>query len=140
MKSILFSILILAVSVFAACQSGATEIQTSTQSSEILQTGFKEIAPAEAKKAMENKDAQFIDVRTKEEYAGGHAPNAVNFPLDTLASDLGKLDKSKPVYVICQSGRRSKEGAKILSEAGFKQVFSIEGGTSAWTAAGLPVE
>jgi rhodanese-related sulfurtransferase len=85
-------------------------------------------------------DAQFIDVRTEEEYRGGHAVKAVHFPLDALEKDLTKLDKDKSVYVICQTGRRSQKGAEILQKAGFKDVYNIEGGTSAWTSAGYPVE
>lgn len=139
MKKTLFLLLIFAVSILAACQNAVTDIEIAEPSA-VSEKGFKEISPTEAKTALEKKDTQFIDVRTEAEYAGGHAPNALNFPLDTLAGELGKLDKSKPVYVICQSGRRSEDAAKILNEAGFAQVFSIAGGTSAWTAAGFPTE
>lgn len=99
-----------------------------------------EISPTEAQAAVGDKNAQFIDVRTREEYSGGHAVNASHFPLDTLERDLAKLDKGKPVYVICETGRRSAAGARILNEAGFGQVYSVSGGTSAWTLAGLPIE
>jgi rhodanese-related sulfurtransferase len=85
-------------------------------------------------------DAQFIDVRTEAEYAGGHGTNAAHFPLDALENDLSKLDKNKPVYVICQTGRRSQKGAEILQKAGFKEIYNIIGGTSAWLEAGLLVE
>jgi rhodanese-related sulfurtransferase len=138
MKTISFLILIFMVSIIGGCQSIVTDIPSTTAPS--AEAVVKEISPAEAKPLVENRDAQFIDVRTEAEYAGGHAPGAMNFPLDKLAGELGKLDKTKPVYVICQTGRRSKEGAQILTGAGFAQVFSIAGGTSAWTAAGLPVE
>jgi rhodanese-related sulfurtransferase len=57
-----------------------------------------------------------------------------------LNQDLAKLDKERPVYVICETGRRSAKGAKILNEAGFGQVYSIAGGTSVWKSVGLPIE
>ena len=139
MKTILFLFLILAASIFAACESVVTDIPTSVPPA-VMETNFKEISLTEAQAALQNKDVQFIDVRSEAEYAGGHAANALNFPLEMLNQDLVKLDKTKPVYVICETGKRSAEGAKILNEAGFDQVYSIVGGTSAWTAAGLPVE
>ena len=139
MKKILF--LIFVVSIFAACGGEAiTEIPTVSEPPAVSENKFKEISPAEARTAVEKPDAQFIDVRTADEYKAGHAPNALNFPLDALSAELGKLDQSKPVYVICQSGKRSAQGAKILNEAGFSQVFSIKGGTNAWVSAELPIE
>lgn len=105
-----------------------------------MQNEIKQITVAMAKDAAGGTDAQFIDVRTTEEYAGGHAVKAVHFPLDALEKDLSKLDKDKPVYVICQTGRRSQKGAEILQKAGFKDIYNVEGGTSAWTSAGFPTE
>lgn len=83
---------------------------------------------------------QFIDVRTPEEYRSGHAPKADAFPLDTLERDLVNLDRDKPVYVICQTGRRSQKGAEILQRAGFGEIYNVAGGTSAWMNAGFPIE
>lgn len=146
MKITLFSTLVLSILVFAGCQAAATQTETTavketkTESTpaqkEIPQTSVKE-----AQKAIEEKqDAQFIDVRTPDEFAGGHAVKAKNFPLDRLDAELAKLDKDKPVYVICQTGRRSQQGAEILQKAGFKDIYNITGGTSAWVEAGLPTE
>lgn len=84
--------------------------------------------------------AQFIDVRTPEEFVAGHAEGAVNIPLDKLESEYSKLNKNQPVYLICQTGRRSQKAAEQLAQKGFRQLINIEGGTSAWTASGLPLE
>ena len=54
-------------------------------------------------------------------------------------SNLDKLEKKEPVYLICQSGNRSKRAAEMLVQAGFVQAISISGGMAAWEAAGLPV-
>jgi rhodanese-related sulfurtransferase len=83
--------------------------------------------------------SQFIDVRTPEEFNAGHAYRAKNIPLDTLAQNLDKLEKNEPVYLICQSGRRSMQAATMLNDAGFPQTINITGGTNAWQAAGLPM-
>lgn len=105
-----------------------------------MQNEIKQISVREAKDALDSKDGQFIDLRTTEEYAGGHAPKATHFPLDALEKDLSKLDKDKPVYVICQTGRRSQKGAEILQKAGFSNIHNVNGGTSAWIEAGFPTE
>ena len=139
MKMTMFFILILSVFAFSACQTASTQkaadpLQSGTQ------TGIEQISVAEAKLAVEAKDVQFIDVRTVGEYTGGHAVKAASFPLDLLEQDLAKLDKGKPVYVICQTGTRSQKGSEILRKAGFKNINNINGGTSAWENAGFPME
>ncbi|HNR55993.1 MAG TPA: rhodanese-like domain-containing protein, partial [Flavobacteriales bacterium] len=50
--------------------------------------------------------AQIIDVRTPDEFRGGHVKGAVNIPLDRLHGQLGKIDKSKAVITCCRSGAR----------------------------------
>lgn len=99
-----------------------------------------EIKPAEALPRVQAAYAQFVDVRTPEEYAAGHALRAINIPLNELPARLARLEKNEPVYIICQSGRRSKEAAEILNRNGFKWVFNVTGGTNAWIAEGLPME
>lgn len=99
-----------------------------------------EIKPADALPKVQEAYAQFVDVRTPEEYAAGHATRAVNIPLNDLPKDLDRLERNEPVYVICQTGRRSKEAADILAKNGFKWVFSVTGGTAQWQADGLPFD
>lgn len=67
-------------------------------------------------------------------------PRAINIPLDRISRDLDRLKKDEPIYLICQTGNRSKKAAIILNEAGFKNVINITGGTSAWEAANLPMD
>ena len=98
-----------------------------------------EIEPADALPQIQEAYSQFIDVRSPEEYAAGHAWRAKNIPLDELPNKLGILEKSEPVYLICQTGRRSKEAADILTKNGFKWVFHVTGGTARWQKEGLPL-
>lgn len=100
-------------------------------------SAIKNVSVKETKEALKDKNVQFIDVRTMGEYASGHAEKAINLPLDRLGNSLSKLNNSKPVYVICQSGMRSMQGASILANAGFSEVYNVSGGTSAWMSAGL---
>ena len=82
-----------------------------------------------------------VDVRTPGEYGGGHVPGAKSIPIDELPSRVSELEafKTGPVYVICASGGRSARGAALLSSQGFDAV-NVSDGTSAWVAAGFPVE
>lgn len=80
-----------------------------------------------------------VDVRTPAEYAGGHIPNAVNIPLDSLQSRLDEIPQGQPVVVYCRSGNRSAAASQILTEAGYSEIYDM-GGIIAWSAAGLPVE
>jgi thioredoxin len=52
-----------------------------------------------------------------------------------FATKVGKLDKSKPVFVYCKAGSRSAQAAGKLSELGFKEIYSLEGGIMKWNAA-----
>ena len=97
------------------------------------------MSPEQVKPAVEAAYAQFIDVRTPEEYASGHAYRTKNIPLDQLPANLDKLEKNEPVYLICHSGNRSKKAAQMLVDAGVPQAISVAGGTEAWKAAGLPM-
>jgi rhodanese-related sulfurtransferase len=55
-------------------------------------------------------------------------------PLGKLSEDLSKIadHKTKPVLISCQTGTRSASAGKILTKAGFEQVFVITGGMQAW--------
>jgi hydroxyacylglutathione hydrolase len=83
---------------------------------------------------------QVLDVRTPNEWQGGHVPGAVYIFLPELEEKLGKLDKATPVAVYCDSGYRASLAASILLRHGFKEVFNVVGSWKAWTAQKLPVE
>lgn len=74
--------------------------------------------------------AIIIDVRTKGEYAGGHIKGSVNIPLNTLAGNLGKIKKDRPVITCCASGMRSASAKSVLKSNGFKEVYNGGGWSS----------
>lgn len=82
-----------------------------------------------------------LDVREVSEYAEAHVSGSTLIPLGQLAQRLQELgaDKSKPVVLICRSGRRSAQAQTILEQAGFSAASNVEGGMIAWQKAGLPV-
>ncbi len=68
-----------------------------------------------------------LDTRTVQEYSKGHVNGFVNIPVDELRERIGELDKTKPVYVICQSGLRSYIASRILVGNGF-DAYNFAGG------------
>lgn len=72
-------------------------------------------------------DIQRVDTRTEWEFKRGSIPGFVNIPLHTLRDSLHLLDKSKPVYVTCQSGQRSYMAARILTQNGY-DAYNLSGG------------
>lgn len=83
-----------------------------------------------------------LDVRTPEEYAEGHVPNAINIPHDQIEAHLAELEarKSGPVVLYCKSGRRAGLAAEALAKAGFTNLLHLTGDMQGWTEAGLPIE
>lgn len=81
----------------------------------------------EVEGAVKNSDAQKLDVRTEYEYENGHIEGFVSIPLDELRERISELDKSKPVYIACQTGLRSYTACRILSGYGF-DCFNLSGG------------
>ncbi|MBS7233739.1 thioredoxin fold domain-containing protein [Flavobacterium psychroterrae] len=101
---------------------------------------FESIAPKEfAKKIKTTEKPQILDVRTPEEFESEHIDNArnVNWNSDDFASKAGSYDKSKPIYVYCLSGGRSKKAATKLTELGFTTVYELEGGIMNWNEEGF---
>ena len=79
-------------------------------------------------------DAVLVDVRTPEEFAGGHLPGAVN--IDWFAEDFNErwadIPKDARIYVYCQKGGRSARAAGRLTELGFTRVTDLTGGYDAY--------
>lgn len=119
-------ILVLALSLFLA---GCMVTKTSETSST-----YKTITSTEAQKMIEeNKDVVILDVRTADEYASGHIPNAINLSNEDIQA--GKVDslkdKKQLIMVYCRSGNRSRQAAQKLAELGYTNVVDF-GGIQSW--------
>ena len=82
-----------------------------------------------------------LDVRTPDEFAGGHLVNALNIDVEgaTFDAELSKLDKDATYAVYCRSGRRSSVAIDRMKDAGFTNVVNMNAGILEWQAAGLPL-
>ncbi|GAE95301.1 rhodanese-like domain protein [Gracilibacillus boraciitolerans JCM 21714] len=95
--------------------------------------GIKNISTAELKTELQDKNKQFVDVRTPVEFQRNKIKEFKNIPLHTIAkSATDQLARDKEVVVICQSGMRSQKAAKVLKKLGFTNVTNVKGGMSAW--------
>jgi rhodanese-related sulfurtransferase len=91
--------------------------------------------------AVEGEGVVVLDVRTPEEYATGHIAGAVNVDVsaETFLSQAGALDPAASYGVYCRSGNRSQAAIDILTGAGFSHLLGLDGGITAWEAAGKPI-
>lgn len=91
---------------------------------------------------LQMEDVQLVDVRTADEFAEGHLPNALNIDIngDEFELQTAKLDKEKPVMVYCKMGGRSAKAASKLKEQGFKNITDLDGGITSWKEAEKNIE
>lgn len=94
--------------------------------------GVTNLSVQQAKEKLNDKQVQFIDVRTPGEYKANHQAKFKNIPLGDLPRKTDQLDKNKEVVVICQSGMRSARAATMLKKQGFEKIYNVQGGMSAW--------
>ena len=89
---------------------------------------------------LENGDIHLVDVREQVEFAGSRVAEARSLPLSELEKRHTELDHSKPIYVMCRTGRRSAEAQKRLAQLGFQNVINVSGGIEEWRKNRLPLE
>ncbi len=80
--------------------------------------------------ALVKQGAVILDVRSKNEFAGGHIKNSINIPLDQLEKNLSKFSKDKTIITCCASGMRSASAKSILQNNGYKNVHNGGGWSS----------
>jgi phage shock protein E len=127
----------------------------------------KNIGPEQAKEILDSdKEAVYIDVRTENEFMGGHVPKSCNIPVaspdpatrqmkpnphfvETVSSQFAK---DKRIIVGCQAGGRSQLAADLLIREGFTDVSNMQGGFGGardpmgrqtvlgWSQLGFPIE
>ena len=98
-------------------------------------TGVAEVTPAELVAWRARCDAiDLVDVREPGEWALGHLPGARHVPLGTVSSALDTFGGGRTTVLYCKGGTRSAQAARILSEGGLTNVWSLAGGILRWRA------
>ena len=95
-----------------------------------------EVIPQEAA-GLQDQGAVLVDVREDDEWAVGHAPEAVHVPLAEVSDAASRFD-GQQVLTVCRSGGRSAKAAELLAAAGI-DVRNVAGGMTAWAELDLPV-
>ena len=119
-----------------AAVEGAPRQWAALEKADIQNVSAKQLA-----EAMASGTVYLLDVRTPKEFETVRIAGSVNVSMDRLdpAALLASLGADEPVYCVCQTGTRSQLAAAKLRAAGFLRVVHVDGGTNAWTVAGLPV-
>jgi rhodanese-related sulfurtransferase len=117
-------VLIASVLLLAGCSSSTStnDLSVSEFSNKVAETGVIT-----------------LDVRTPGEFNEGHIEGAllVDFQSGNFENEIASLDKSKTYAVYCRSGRRSGQAVKVMSEAGFTNIYNLNGGVIDWANAGM---
>ena len=95
---------------------------------------YRQIDQQEALSMMDKEiDYIILDVRTPEEFAGGHIPDAINIPVESIGTaEIPELSqKDQLIMVYCRSGNRSKTASKKLAEQGYTNIVEF-GGINTW--------
>lgn len=95
-------------------------------------TSYENVDVAKAYELTKDQSVEIIDVRTKEEYDGGHVPNSKLLPLQEIDAWHASLDKNKTYLIVCRSGNRSGQASKYLVDKGFTKVINMTGGMNQW--------
>lgn len=100
------------------------------------------ISPGALKKAIDVHEVGVImDVRTQQEYLGGHLQDSLSIPLEELSFKIASLVplKTTRVFCYCDHGNRSYKAAKLLCAMGYQLAYSLDGGIVNWQKKGLPI-
>jgi rhodanese-related sulfurtransferase len=98
------------------------------------------LSPTDILEGKAPANAQYIDVREPIELTAARWPLFENIPLSGFDQGSKKLDKSRPVVVLCQAGMRSLKAGQYLENQGFGEVWNVDGGINAASAEGAPLE
>jgi rhodanese-related sulfurtransferase len=127
-----------------ACSRKSAPPSTATSPPETrLPANCREISLTETEALLKTKpELVILDMRVETEWGEeGHIQGAqfANYYRQDLKGYLSALDRTKPYFVYCAIGERSKQTAVQMAELGFKEIYVLAGGLNAWKAAGKPV-
>ena len=128
-------LLFAALATSLALLSGCTLSKAKEDKAEEMpdKAAYQKISTEEAYEMMVSQEVVVVDVRTREEYDGGHIPNAILVPNESIGDDMPEAlpDKEATLLIYCRSGRRSKEASEKLLKLGYKSIYEF-GGVIDW--------
>ena len=127
---LLFAALAASLALLAGCTLSKTKKDAEDMPDK---AAYHKISAEEAYEMMASQEVVVVDVRTREEYDGGHIENAVLVPNESIGSEMPETlpDKEATLLIYCRSGRRSKDAAQKLLALGYQSVYDF-GGVIDW--------
>ena len=127
---LLFAALAASLAPLSGCTLSKTKKDTEDMTDK---AAYQKISAEEAYEMMASQEVVVVDVRTQEEYDGGHIENAVLVPNESIGSEMPETlpDKEATLLIYCRSGRRSKDAAQKLLKLGYQSVYDF-GGVIDW--------
>lgn len=95
-------------------------------------TPFRRIGVKEADALIKDPRTLTLDVRDAGAYGAAHVEGARNLTFSGLSEIIGSVPKATPLVIYCYHGHASQEYAQTLSDFGYKEVYSLDGGYEAW--------
>lgn len=103
--------------------------------------GGKPITPQMATNLVNQNNAVIVDVRDQDEFRAGHIPGSRNLPAGKAMERIAELEqyKDRPLILTCKMGNQASHLGRQLRGKGFKDLYRIQGGVTAWRNDNLPV-
>ncbi|QWD96505.1 rhodanese-like domain-containing protein [Polynucleobacter sp. MG-6-Vaara-E2] len=101
----------------------------------------KGLSPTEATIWINRRKAHVLDLRSEDVFKAGHLPGAKQANAASLDSAIEalKLDRKRPLVLVCDTGAQSRKALAQVQKLGFIEVGVLEGGVQSWKAAALPL-
>ena len=127
---LLFAALATSLALLSGCTLSKTKKDTEDMTDK---AAYHKLSAEDAYEMMVSQEVVIVDVRTPEEYDGGHIPNAILVPNESIGDDMPEAlpDKEATLLIYCRSGRRSKDAAQKLLALGYQSVYDF-GGVIDW--------
>ena len=93
---------------------------------------FKRISVTEAHDLIEKGHVVIADIRDDQSFANGHIANSFHLSNGTMVAFGQKYDYDTPVLVFCYHGNSSQGAAQYLTQQGYEEVYSVDGGFEMW--------
>lgn len=128
---LLFAALAASLALLSGCALSRAKEDTAEDMPD--KAAYHKISAEEAYEMMVSQEVVIVAVRTPEEYDGGHIPNAILVPNESIGDDMPEAlpDKEATLLIYCRSGRRSKEASEKLLKLGYKSIYEF-GGVIDW--------
>lgn len=96
---------------------------------------FQRISPQQLKEKIDNESVTIVDIRDANSYFSGHIRHASLLDNNNVAELVANTAKEQGIAVCCYHGNSSQGAAQYLTEQGFQNVYSLDGGFEVWKIA-----